>query len=53
MRAGKAPIGADGVLMELHHIQPLCRGGSNTPGNLQEMTRTDHRLGGNYRVNHS
>ncbi len=53
MRAGRAPVGADGFPMELHHIQPLSRGGSNETSNLQEMTRTDHRLGGNYRVNHS
>lgn len=52
MRNGKPPIGSDGNPMELHHKTPLSRGGSNDVSNLEEMTRTRHRLGGNYRVNH-
>jgi A nuclease of the HNH/ENDO VII superfamily with conserved LHH len=45
MREGKAPIGADGYPVELHHP-------GQKAGAVQEMTRTDHRLGGNYRANH-
>lgn len=46
MRAGRAPIGADGHPMELHHADGTPNGG------LSPMTRTDHRLGENYRKNH-
>jgi len=52
MRQGRAPIGSDGYPMELHHRTPLSQGGSNDPSNLQIMTRTEHRLGGNYSTNH-
>ena len=46
MRKGKPPIGSDGHPMELHHA-------ARTPdGPLVPMTRTDHRLGENYRKNH-
>ena len=45
MRQGKPPIGADGHPVELHHP------GQNT-GSVQEMTRSEHRLGSNYRANH-
>jgi len=52
MRQGKAPIGNDGHPMELHHIKPLAEGGTNTFDNLRSMTRTEHRLGDNYKLNH-
>jgi hypothetical protein len=43
---GRPPIGSDGHPVELHH-----RG--QRPNTADEMTRTDHRLGDNYRQNHS
>ncbi|WP_213069470.1 HNH/ENDO VII family nuclease [Methylomicrobium album] len=46
MEKGKAPIGSDGHPMELHHKDRTMNRG------LEPMTRTDHRLGGNYRKNH-
>ena len=46
-RRGNAPIGDDGWPVELHHMDP---GNRNSP--LIEMTRTDHRLGANYKMNH-
>jgi hypothetical protein len=52
MRRGKPPMGSDGHPMELHHNQSLENMGSNDFSNLREMTRTDHRLGDNYRLNH-
>jgi hypothetical protein len=52
MMAGKPPIGSDGFPMELHHETPLSKGGSNDASNLTPMTRTDHRLGDNYKLNH-
>ena len=52
MKEGKAPIGSDGYPMELHHRVPLDNGGTNDFSNLDIMTRTDHRLGPNYRINH-
>ena len=52
MSRGKAPLGSDGHPMELHHRIPLAEGGKNAFENLQPMTRTDHRLGGNYKANH-
>jgi hypothetical protein len=52
MQKGKPPIGQDGHSMELHHIQPLTEGGTNSFDNLQIMNRTDHRLGPNYKSNH-
>lgn len=52
LRKGNAPTGSDGYPIELHHKTPLKRGGSNDVPNLEEMTRTRHRLGGNYRRNH-
>ena len=52
MRQGRPPIGSDGHPMELHHKVPLKKGGSNDPSNLEPMTRSRHRLGGNYRANH-
>jgi RHS repeat-associated protein len=47
MAQGKPPIGTDGHPVELHHTDQTTNGGT------QEMTRTDHRLGGNYVANHS
>ena len=52
MAKGKAPIGSDGYPMELHHRTPLGNGGTNDISNLQMMTRSEHRLGENYRANH-
>ncbi|NOT01738.1 MAG: hypothetical protein HOP29_14040 [Phycisphaerales bacterium] len=52
MRQGKAPLGADGHPMEVHHKTPLSQGGSNSFDNLQPMTKTQHRLEGNYGPNH-
>jgi RHS repeat-associated protein len=52
MAKGRAPMGADGYRMELHHETPLAEGGSNAFENLKPMTRTDHRLGPNYKANH-
>jgi hypothetical protein len=52
MLQGKAPIGPDGHPMELHHRQPLAEGGSNSFENLQPLTRTEHRLGEQYKKNH-
>jgi len=46
MKAGRAPIGSDGHPMELHHIKRTQEGGT-TP-----KSRTDHRLGENYKKNH-
>lgn len=44
--SGKAPIGDDGHPMELHHE------GQNPNGPVKEMTRTEHRLGENFKKNH-
>lgn len=57
MRAGNAPYnhpsaGSDGYPIELHHDPPLSAGGTNDPSRLIPMTRTNPRLGGNYRLNH-
>ena len=52
MRKGDAPVGSDGKPMEIHHITPLSEGGANEPGNFRIMTRTEHRLGKNFRANH-
>ena len=46
-KRGRAPIGDDGHPVELHHRDQL----PDSP--LDEMTRTDHRLGENFRKNHS
>jgi hypothetical protein len=46
MRRARAPIGEDGFPMELHHPE----GDPDAP--VEPMTRTDHRLGPNYRLNH-
>ena len=52
MRKGQAPIGSDGHPMEIHHNTPLAEGGSNRFDNFDFMTRTEHRLGENYKKNH-
>ena len=46
MEKGRAPAGPDGHPMELHHVDRTPQGGT-TP-----MSRTDHRLGENYKKNH-
>lgn len=46
MKNGRAPKGEDGYSMELHHKDRTPKGG------LEPMTRTDHRLGENYKRNH-
>ncbi len=51
-RHGVPPTGIDGHPMEVHHLRPISQGGSNHPSNLQGMTRTEHRLGPNYKINH-
>ncbi len=46
-KAGDAPIGNDGHPIELHHRD-------QTPdGPIDELTRTDHRLGDNFKKNHA
>lgn len=44
---GRAPIGDDGHPVELHHKD------QSQGGEVQEMTRTDHRGSGNFSKNHS
>jgi RHS repeat-associated protein len=44
---GKPPIGSDGFPMELHHA------GQEADSELIEMTRTEHRLGENFKKNHA
>ncbi len=46
MRKGDAPIGPDGYPMEWHHVDRTPEGGK------EAFTRSDHRLGDNYRKNH-
>lgn len=46
MEKGRAPIGSDGFPMELHHKNRTMTGG------VEPMTRTEHRLGENYKKNH-
>lgn len=46
MEKGKPPIGPDGHPMELHHKDGTMGGG------VEPMSRTDHRLGDNYKKNH-
>ncbi len=45
-KRGNAPIGNDGHPVELHHRN------QNPQGPLDEMTRTEHRLGGSFKANH-
>jgi hypothetical protein len=52
MKQGKPPIGSDGFPMEVHHKVPLAEGGTNAFDNLVPLTRTEHRLGPNYKLNH-
>ena len=49
---GRAPYGIDGNSMEVHHIWPLYMGGDNSFENLVHLTRTDHRIGENFKNNH-
>ncbi|HBG05564.1 MAG: hypothetical protein A2075_07590 [Geobacteraceae bacterium GWC2_58_44] len=46
MEKGRAPTGPDGHPMELHHVDRTPDGG------VDAMSRTDHRLGGNFKKNH-
>ncbi len=46
MKDGRAPIGPDGYPIELHHVDRTPEGG------VTPMSRTDHRLGDNYKKNH-
>jgi hypothetical protein len=46
MKKGRAPTGPDGHPMELHHTDQTPEGG------LEAKSRTDHRLGENYKKNH-
>ncbi|MGY5615430.1 HNH/ENDO VII family nuclease, partial [Vibrio brasiliensis] len=46
-KRGNAPIGNDGHPVELHHRN------QKPDGPLDEMTRTDHRLGDNFKKNHT
>jgi RHS repeat-associated protein len=46
-KRGKAPTGEDGYPVELHHEGQL------DTSDLSEMTRTDHRLEGNFAKNHA
>ena len=52
MKKGLAPLGDDGFSMEIHHLVPLAEGGTNAMSNFQFLTRTLHRLGLNYKINH-
>jgi len=52
MKQGLAPIGNDGFPMEIHHRFPLAEGGLNVFDNYDFLTRTLHRLGENYKLNH-
>ncbi|MBX9625017.1 MAG: hypothetical protein K2X82_14515, partial [Gemmataceae bacterium] len=52
MRQGEAPIGSDGLPMEIHHKLELGAGGENVYDNLAFMTFTDHRGKGNFKKNH-
>ncbi len=45
-RRGRAPTGSDGHPVELHHRN------QGPDDALDEMTRTDHRLGDNFKKNH-
>jgi len=46
MTKGRAPTGPDGHPMELHHVDRTPEGG------LRAISRTEHRLGANYKKNH-
>jgi YD repeat-containing protein len=46
MKQGKSPTGNDGHPVELHHE------GQKPNGPVKEMTRTEHRLGENFKKNH-
>jgi RHS repeat-associated protein len=46
MKQGRPPTGPDGYPIELHHVDRTPEGG------VTPMSRTDHRLGNNYKKNH-
>jgi hypothetical protein len=46
MKQGNAPTGTDGKPVELHHE------GQKPNGPVKEMTRTEHRVGENFKKNH-
>jgi hypothetical protein len=46
-KRGQAPIGSDGHPVELHHRN------QDPKGPLDEMTRSEHRLNGNFTKNHA
>jgi hypothetical protein len=46
MQRGRPATGPDGYPMELHHVDRTPEGG------VVPMSRTDHRLGDNYKKNH-
>ena len=48
-KRGNAPIGKDGHPVKLHHTDQGL--GNSSP--LDEITRTDDRLGDNYKKNHT
>lgn len=52
MEKGRPPVGDDGFPMEIHHRTPLSQGGKNVRDNFMFLTRTEHRLGNNFRKNH-
>jgi len=52
MRKALAPLCDNGFSMEIHHMIPLAEGGTNAFSNFQYLTRTLHRLGANYKLNH-
>jgi hypothetical protein len=43
MKAGLAPIGPDGLPVNLHHQTPLGWGGTNEFSNLVPMNQTTHQ----------
>ena len=45
-KPGQAPIGDDGHPIELHHHDQV------QDGPISELTRNDHRIGKNYKLNH-
>jgi hypothetical protein len=46
MQDGGAPKGPDAHPMELHHVDRTPQGG------VKPMSRTEHRLGENFKKNH-
>jgi hypothetical protein len=52
MERGEAPIGSDGLPMEIHHIRNLQYGGSNDWDNLEFLTNEEHHRPGIYGERH-